>query len=117
MERRGEPTRRLEVAPLPFRAEEVQRAVPLEEFQDAGAAAEVQKARAATHRHVLTMVDGLAGFLFDVGSRSSPQSPSGFKQLHARAALAKRRSSGETRQPATDDGDGCRSIRTEGKYA
>src|SRR6478672_8074458 len=111
MQRRRQPSRRAEVAPLPFRSEEMQRAVSLEEFQNTYPAAEVQKARAATHRHVLTMVDGLAGLLFDVRSRSSPQSPSGFKQLHAKAALAKRRGSGETRQPATDDGDGCWWIR------
>src|SRR5688500_4510643 len=104
MQRSGEPARCPEVTPLAFWPDEVQRAVPLKQVHNARAAREFQEARAATHRYVLAMVDGLAGFLVHVRTRPPSESSLGLKQLDAQATLAKRRRCRKARQPAADNG-------------
>ena len=55
------------VSSLQATFDEVQRVGPLEAVVDARAAAEVEKLAAAAHRHVLAVVDPIAGFCIDEG--------------------------------------------------
>lgn len=79
----------------------------LDLLADAKLVAELQKVCAAPHAYMLAVIDQLARFWIDLGSRTASQRRPGFEKLDFNAARGKSDRCGDAREASPDDSDAC----------
>ena len=104
MERGGQPTDGGKIVLSVVRSEKMQGFVPLKAIFNSGAAAKIEKIRAAAHRRVPAVIDGSAvpRFLERAGPAAEPAAL--LEQFDLETVLHGRRRRGHARQSAADDG-------------
>jgi len=108
MQRRGQPPRGTKVAALSVGAKEMQDRISSKLPGYPRATTEIQKIRAAAHRHMLAVIDHLSAGAIDIRARPATQLAPGFEELDAAAAFCQRDGGGQSRQASADDRDAAR---------
>ncbi len=108
VQRRGQASARGEVVTLAVGPDKVQRRIAVEQIDDACAAEEVQKIRAAAHGHVRRQVDKLLDLCILIRAGAAARRGGLLEQLHAEAALYRRRGRGQTGHAAANNRHGRR---------